>query len=83
MVVKSGPFGIIWDPHSGQIYGIFMRYSYDFESMVLVYMLTKRGYIDGIHVTMDPMGYDFKSTDYHRIWEFLHYSYDSYASFMV
>ena len=31
-------------------------------SMVLVYMLTSRGYIDGIHVTiysstMDPMGY--------------------------
>ena len=32
-------------------------------SMVLLYMLTQRGYIDGIHVTiysstMDPMGYD-------------------------
>ena len=32
-------------------------------SMVLVYMLTKRGYIDGIHVTiysstMDPIGMD-------------------------
>ena len=39
---------------------------YPIGSMVLVYMLTERGYIDGIHVTiysstMDPMGTDHPS----------------------
>ena len=34
---------------------------------MLVYMLTKRGYIDGIHVTiyMDPMGMGGDTTPHH------------------